>query len=260
MRICVAFAPVASLTDAAVLLAGRRTATVREEEMDTRDPWLALPAPPRPTGGDVRSRRVRGARMALIGTLLIVIGYGGGHADVARLHRENRDLRANVSSLRTELGIADDQTDEWRFQSGKYERRLERLTELVRGTVGDLDAPHFGLWNACRIRAGCRLTPGSYYVGGVPDTFTYHISFRSTVPVDFMIMSTRQFVCWDTGLCDTGTFVGWRDTRRVDASDFHLAEGCAGYLAVITSKQAGIFYPDISVTYDPAPRSTGVCR
>ena len=41
--------------------------------------------------------------------------------------------------------------------------------------------------------------------------------------------------------------------------DFHKAEGCAAYLAVITSDRSITVTPDVSVTYNPASAATGTC-
>ena len=41
--------------------------------------------------------------------------------------------------------------------------------------------------------------------------------------------------------------------------DFHLAEGCADYLAVFTAASSVTVKPNVSVTYNPATTATGTC-
>lgn len=80
------------------------------------------------------------------------------------------------------------------------ESELSGLNDKVQQTVGDLDNPTFVLWNKCGS-GDCRLSPGAEFVGSVPDTFTYYVSFTATVPVTVWIMSTDDFVCWETHQC-----------------------------------------------------------
>jgi hypothetical protein len=41
--------------------------------------------------------------------------------------------------------------------------------------------------------------------------------------------------------------------------DFHLAEGCADYVAVFTAATPITVTPNVSVTYNPATSATGDC-
>jgi hypothetical protein len=149
----------------------------------------------------------------------------------------------------------------WKSSSQQFHLELQDLQGKVSAAVGNLDSPHFTLWNSCSAAgssAGCPLTPGYEYVGGVPDTFTYSVSFASTVPVTVWIMSTSNFVCWETHYC-AWRGVGWQDQTNLLDGVFHDAEGCAGYIAVFFSKQAGTLYPDVSITRNPAAQPTGTC-
>ena len=72
-------------------------------------------------------------------------------------------------------------------------------------------------------------------------------------------------ICSENGVGPTnycmhhsGSAVGWLNTTNVN-SDFHLAEGCAAYLAVITAAGNVTVTPDVSVTYNPASSATGAC-
>jgi hypothetical protein len=147
-------------------------------------------------------------------------------------------------------------------QSQKFAGQLHDLQAKITTSVGDLNNPRFVLWNSCGAGgpfAGCSLAPGFEYVGGVPDTFTYLVNFTSTVPVTVWIMSTSNFVCWETHLC-AWTAVGWENRTALANGIFRAAEGCAGYIAVFFSSRAGTLYPDVRVTRRPAAHATGVCK
>ena len=101
------------------------------------------------------------------------------------------------------------------------------------------------------------LSQGTGHGGGVPDTFTYDLTFHSTVPVTVWILSSDAFICPETGACPVNGLV-WRDRTDLDAV-FHEAEGCAGYFAVWEASQPGTLYPNVSVTRNPTPQPTGVC-
>jgi hypothetical protein len=161
----------------------------------------------------------------------------------------------------TEVGHWKSSSENWQQSRRQINEKLLSLQARISTSVGDLTNPHFVLWNSCGASGpatGCPLTPGHEYVGGVPDTFTYYVSFRSTVPVTVKIMSTSNFVCWESGNC-TAHWVEWANRTNLKGGVFHDAEGCAGYIAVFTSTQPGILYPNISITRNPAPNATGAC-
>lgn len=154
------------------------------------------------------------------------------------------------------------ESQEWQQSSQQYHAQLQDLQTKITASVGNLKNPRFVLWDSCTAAgpaAGCPLRPGYEYIVGVPDTFTYYVSFRSTVPVTVWIMSAPNFVCWETGNCAWHAW-GWKNQTHLRNGVFHDAEGCAGYLAVFFSDQAGILYPDVSIVRHPAAQSTGVCR
>ena len=137
------------------------------------------------------------------------------------------------------------------------------------GQVSDLTAqlehPTLGIWNVPQAISGSTF----YLAAGVPDTFTYHLKLSSNGPMSVSILSIHQFGdavrCVETGVGSTnycmhhsGSAIGWLSVTSVNY-DFHLAEGCAAYLAVITSDRAINVTPDVSVTYNPASAATGTC-
>ena len=130
----------------------------------------------------------------------------------------------------------------------------------------ELAHPHLGIWNVRQTIQG----PSYYLDGGVPDTFTYHLRLRATGPINVSILTFEQFAaairCVENGVGPTnycmhhsGAVNSWLGVRSVNA-DFHLAEGCAAYMLVITAPGRVTVTPDVSVTYNPAPHATGTCR
>jgi len=226
-------------------------------------PWVAAPR-----------RSPWGGRIAVLLAVLLVTavaGAAGGYvgARVARQSWETRyrqavtdtdQWKAQASRWRRSSQGFQERSDTYQQQSRAYQTKLENLEDAVDSAVGDLDHPNFSLWNACDPDAsGCELLPGHEYVGGVPDTFTYHVSFRATVPVTVWILDVNDFVCWETRTCEWHAAAGWEDRTSLDNAVFHDAEGCAGYMAVFVSDEAGTLYPDVRVTRNPAPQSTGSC-
>lgn len=145
------------------------------------------------------------------------------------------------------------------------ETKLTASQNQVSSLTAELEHPTLGIWNVPQSISG-----SSYYLAaGVPDTFTYHLKLTSNGPMSVSIVSIKQFglavSCVENGRGSTnycmhrsGSAIGWLNTTSVNY-DFHLAEGCAAYLAVITSDRAITVTPDVSVTYNPASAPTGSC-
>jgi hypothetical protein len=143
--------------------------------------------------------------------------------------------------------------------------KLTASQNQVSDLTAELAHPTLGIWNVPQAISGSSF----YLAAGVPDTFTYHLKLTSNGPMSVSILSIHQFGdavrCVETGVGSTnwcmhhsGSAVGWLSTTSVNY-DFHLAEGCAAYLAVITSDRAITVTPDVSVTYNPASAATGTC-
>jgi hypothetical protein len=125
--------------------------------------------------------------------------------------------------------------------------------------------PLLGIWNVSQSLQG----PSYYLAAGIPDTFTYHLNLRSTRPMNVSIISFDQFSiaikCVENGNGDTnqcmhssGGANHWLGVTSVN-TDFHLAEGCAAYMVVITAPSKVTITPKVSVTYNPASHATGTC-
>ncbi len=138
------------------------------------------------------------------------------------------------------------------------------LGELAK-TKAELEHPQLVLWNT-----PLRIKDNSYYLaGGVPDTFTYHLEATSSGPMSVSILTLEQWAAaiqcvqygnGPTNWCmhHSGTVQSWISVSSVKY-DFHLAEGCADYIAVFTAASAVTVTPKISVTYNPATSATGAC-
>jgi hypothetical protein len=129
----------------------------------------------------------------------------------------------------------------------------------------ELKHPTLSVWNV-----PVKLNNSTEYLSStVPDTFTYHLKLKSSGPMSVSILSTSQFqdaivcVLYRRGSTDwcmnhSGAAYGALGVTSVNY-DFNLAEGCAAYLAVITSAAPVTITPDVSVTYNPASAATGAC-
>ncbi len=145
------------------------------------------------------------------------------------------------------------------------ETKLTASQSQVSNLTAQLEHPTLGIWNVPQA-----ITGSSFYLAaGVPDTFTYHLKLTSNGPMSVSILSIHQFGdavrCVETGVGTTnycmhhsGSAIGWLNVTSVNY-DFHLAEGCAAYLAVITAGSSVTVTPDVSVTYNPASSPTGSC-
>jgi len=204
-----------------------------------------------------RERRLWTA--ALAAALLITAGGLGmlyvddtnyQNADRA-LTSQNEQLTGRTQNLQTALATT--------------ETKLTASQSQASDLTAQLEHPTLGIWNVPQT-----ITGSSYYLAaGVPDTFTYHLKLTSTGPMSISIVSIHQFgdavQCVETGVGTTnycmhhsGSAIGWLGTTSVNY-DFHLAEGCAAYLVVMTAASSVTVTPDVSVTYNPASAPTGSC-
>jgi hypothetical protein len=204
-----------------------------------------------------RDRRLWTA--ALAAALLITAGGLGvlyvddtnyQNADRA-LTLQNEELTGKSQNLQTALATT--------------QVKLTASQNQVSDLTAELAHPTLGIWNVPQAISG-----SSYYLAaGVPDTFTYHLKLTSNGPMSVSILSIKQFglavTCVENGRGSTdycmyysGRAIGWRNVTSVNY-DFHDAEGCAAYIAVITSTHSITVTPDVSVTYNPASAATGTC-
>lgn len=203
------------------------------------------PAPPRPR------RNVLWYLAASIAIVVTLAGFGLLYVDDQSWQQQANQLRQDNQSLRQQVLTA--QTD-----ASDAQAQIKQLQ-------AQLQHPKLGIWNVPE-----KIDDADHYLaGGIPDTFTYHLVATSTGPMNVSILTFEQFVagidCVDQGKGDTnyclhhsGTVKSFLDIRSV-SYDFHLAEGCAGYMVVFTAPRPVTVNPDVSVTYNPAPTFTGEC-
>jgi len=168
------------------------------------------------------------------------------------LHSQLGDLNSQINSLQAQNNYLSSQVQQLNLQGAN---------------------PTLGLWGCappCQTSSanGWSMGANSWREGGVPDTFTYLPQYTSTVPVGIYFLTLQQYVqfynCPLTSdattriTCVSGTYNYYSPTTSLSGI-FHLAEGCASYLALYYSTQSGTVYPNVKVTYNPASSATGVC-
>lgn len=216
------------------------------------------PAPAAPAAPSVPlGRRMWTASLAAA-LLVTSAGIGMLYLDDTNSQDTNRALMSQNALLRGE-------NDALQTDLTTTKNTLAKTQTILSTTQAELQHPTLGIWNVAVTVPGST----SYVAAGVPDTFTYHLHLTSSGPMSVSILSIHQFAlaveCVRNGVSNTnycmhhsGVDQSWLDTTSV-SSDFHNAEGCAGYLVVITSTSPITVTPNVSVTYNPASHATGAC-
>jgi hypothetical protein len=238
--------------------------TPAEPEEAAPEPYSPAPAPPRSRIPSAwapvfQNRERRWWTIALAVTLLITsAGIGilyvddsNNQATIRALTTENESLKGHSQLLQNELNTT--------------QTNLTATLQELATTKAQLEHPNLGIWNVSQTING----PSWYLAAGVPDTFTYHLKVTSSGPISVSILTLEQWAkaieCVDNGVGSThycmhhsGTVRSWLGVTSVNF-DFHDAEGCADYMAVMTAPAKVTVMPDVSVTYNPAARATGSC-
>ena len=222
-------------------------------------PW---PVPPPRAPRPIRVSRPWGPRLwtATLAAALLVTAGG-----LAFMYLDDTSYQNTASRLNTEnQGL--------NAQNKSLQSRLLTTQMSLTATLGELatvrselEHPSLTIWNVPQEIKG----PEYYLAGGAPDTFTYHLYATSNGPMSISILTLDQFAtayaCVTNGagssnycMHHNGAFHTWTEVTSV-LYDFHAAEGCAGYVVVFTSAQDITVTPNISVTYNPSPTSTGDC-
>jgi hypothetical protein len=210
-----------------------------------------------PPAADSRQRRLWTAALA---AALVVSAGGLGllYVDDTNYQNSARNLTTANESL---TGRNQNLTDQLNSTSSNLTATLGELAT----TKAQLEHPQLVLWTLAQQLKG----PDSYMAGGIPDTFTYHLQATSSGPMSVSILTLQNFAkavqCVNNGAGSTnycmhhsGAVRTWTGVTSV-SYDFHLAEGCADYVAVFTAATPVKVTPNVSVTYNPAPALTGVC-
>jgi hypothetical protein len=240
-------------------------ATPAEPAEAAEEPYSPPPAPrpprlPSAWGQAFPSRERRWWTIALAATLLLsATGIGLLYVDDSNNQATIRSLANENQSLKGRNQILQDQL-------GTTQTNLTATLKELASTKAELAHPTLGIWNVQQTIDG----PTIYLAAGIPDTFTYHLKLSASGPVNVSILTIEQWAdavaCVDNGAGNTnycmhhrGTFHSWLGVTSVNY-DFHEAEGCAAYMAVITAGSKATVTPDVSVTYNPASQATGTCR
>ena len=226
----------------------------------TEPEQLRAPIVNRPTSTGSYAPRARRLWTAALSAALLIAAGGLGMLYVDDTYYQNRtsDLTSQTEQL---TGRNQDLSGELTSTQHELTASQGQVTSLS----AELQHPTLGIWNVPEAISG----PDYYLAAGVPDTFTYHLKLTGSARFSVSILSVKQFgaavTCVQNGLGQTfycmnhsGSAAGWLGVTSV-TSDFHLAEGCAGYIAVITAATRVTITPDVSVTYNPASAVTGTC-
>jgi hypothetical protein len=223
-------------------------------------PLAAAPAPMISSWAPVKVPRARRLWIAALAGALVLTAGGLGvlYVDDTNAQNAAHDLMLKNSSLTGRNQIL-------QTQLAATQHELTTSQGQVTSLSAELAHPTLGIWNVPQTISGANF----YLAAGVPDTFTYHLKLTSTGPMSVSILSIHQFGdavrCVETGggstnwcMHHSGSANGWLSTTSVNF-DFHLAEGCAAYLLVITAAGNVTVTPDVSVSYNPATAATGAC-
>jgi hypothetical protein len=221
------------------------------------EPALPATLTPNPVSAVPLGRRMWTASLAAA-LLVASAGLGLLYVDDASSQNSNRALMGQNTTLRGE-------NDSLQSDLTTTKDTLSKTQTDLTAAQAELMHPTLGIWNV----AVTVQNSSSYLAAGVPDTFTYHLKLTSSGPMNVSIVSVHQFslavTCVQDGAGPTnycmhhnGAAQSWLSTTSVTA-DFHEAEGCGGYLLVITAASAITVTPNVSVTYNPASKATGVC-
>lgn len=215
-----------------------------------RTPWPKLARPqPQPQPGP-RRNWLWFASLAV--TIVVALGaIGLLYQDDRSWQRQAADLARQNASLHEQLVTT--QSD------------VKTADQTIRDLKSQALHPNLGIWNLPQPIAD----QDHLLLGNVPDTFTYHLHATASGPMSVSILTVEEYAvaldCVHNGLGVTNdcmhrtpTVISWLNVRSVDY-DFHLGEGCADYIVVFTAASSVTVTPNVSVTYNPAPTTTGAC-
>jgi len=246
-------------TEGAPVSAAEAPEPVPPAEFDAT-PW---PVPSRPTPRAPRVSRPLGPRMwtaALAGALVFTAG------GLALLYLDDTTFQNTANQMNSQNKALQAQNKSVATQLATTQTNLTATLGELATVKAELEHPTLTIWNVSQVLKN----PSWYLAGGIPDTFTYHLVATSTGPMTVSILTFEQWgkavECIDNGVGNTnycmhhsGAEITWTNVTSVNY-DFHKAEGCADYLSVFTTAGSNVTVtPNVSVSYNPAPTSTGAC-
>lgn len=228
-------------------------------EFDTT-PW---PVPTRTWPRTLQMRRQLDPRLWTAALAAALLFTAGG---IGLLYLDDTSYQNRTSQLNSQNQALVAQNKAIQAQLATTQTNLTATLGELATVKAELEHPTLTIWNVPQVLKD----PSWYLAGGIPDTFTYHLNATSNGPISVSIMTFEQWgkaiQCVDNGVAVTnycmhhsGAEATWTDVRSVNF-DFHKAEGCADYLSVFTTSSRGITVtPNVSISYNPAPNSTGAC-
>lgn len=223
-------------------------------------PPLSTPRPSPAWSGVFQSRERRWWTIALTATVLIAA------IAVGLLYADDTNNQATIRSLQLKNESLTGRNQNLNDQLTQTQANLTATLGELATTKAQLEHPHLVMWNVPQTLPDS----SAYLAGGIPDTFTYHLQASSTGPMNVSILTLEQWskanACVTNGEGSTnwcmhhGVTPVWSSLNTTSVNyDFHLAEGCADYMAVFTAPTKVTVTPNVSVTYNPANSATGAC-
>src|SRR5207302_2798168 len=103
----------------------------------------------------------------------------------------NAYLLDRVQRLTAELGLANVRVAALNVVVERLNQQQKTLDGQLQKAQSDALSPTVKIWNDCG--GSCAIGPGAYRVGTVPDTFTYHLKFTSSVSVDAYFLTVEEY-------------------------------------------------------------------
>ncbi len=223
----------------------------------------AWPVPTRTSARAIRIARPWGPRLWTATLAAALLFTAGG---LALLYLDDTTFQKTAGQLSSDNQSLKSQNKAVEAQLVTTQTNLTATLAELATLRAQLEHPDLPIWNVPQHISANK----GYLAGGAPDTFTYHLHATSTGPMSISILTLEDFAsalsCVHNGYgvtnwCmhhSTSPFKTWVDVTAVNY-DFHEAEGCADYVVVFTSANDVTVTPNVSVTYNPAPKATGYC-
>ena len=164
--------------------------------------------------------------------------------NITHLISLNSNLNTQVTGLNAEVSTLNNQ--------------ISTDQSTITSLTAELANPTLSMWTVTTT-----ASPGYFLYEVVPDTFIYHDTWTSNQPVTVYYFTDVQFSEWyQSGLSGVSGAYYTIGPTTSSSDNFYLAEGCGAYVAVYlpsNSNVATTFYPNISITYNPATQTTGAC-
>lgn len=196
---------------------------------------------------------------AMVGLVIVAMIVGATVAGLG-LWADAQRARDQANSQQALAARERHRADKATQQAVQLQTQVNALTAQNKDLNTKLANPTLSIWNSCDTP--CSVGPSKVRVGGVPDTFQFHVVYTSDVPVSLYFFTFHQWTEYDScGFqlnCVTGSYTAYRATTSRNIT-FNESTGCAGYLFVLAASANGTIKPDVSATYKPADHPTGVC-